>query len=246
MVLALITVGGLYWFFEPRYEAAALLEINEPVPYIAFGPRDAWVSDSYFRTQVEIIKSRWILGRTVASTAVKELPEIRKQADPIDWVQERISLARPNNSNVFGIRYASRDAKAPRWWSTKSRGNTSSRKKRRSRCVSATFLRPWSRNLRNAENTVKTLREQMAHAENIPPDDAEVPCGEETPVFKNPVAELQSRLAAVQVERAMKAASIEALQEDIKMAETAPAKRQSDGKPCRPIPLRSGRRSLSD
>jgi len=58
--------GGaiVYSQFEPQYEAAAMLKIMEQAPYIAFETKDAGNSKGYFRTQIDTIKSRWIIGRS--------------------------------------------------------------------------------------------------------------------------------------------------------------------------------------
>jgi len=66
LLLAFVAVGIVYLFFEPKYEASALLEISEHVPYIAYEPKeDKSVFKTYFRSQMEIIRSRWIIERTV-------------------------------------------------------------------------------------------------------------------------------------------------------------------------------------
>ena len=109
LLLAAVAAAVVYWLFEPQYEAAALLEINERPQYIAFEPKDAGVSKAYFRTQIEIIRSRWIMGRAVANERIKQLPEIRKQRDPIGWLKKRVSVVSANGSDVFEIKYSSAD-----------------------------------------------------------------------------------------------------------------------------------------
>ena len=59
--------------------------------YIAFDLEQGGISKGYFRTQMEIIRSRWILGRAVANEKIKQLPEIRKQRDPIEWLKKRVT-----------------------------------------------------------------------------------------------------------------------------------------------------------
>ena len=232
LLLSAAAAGLVYWSFEPQYEAKAMLEINEMAPYIAFEPRDAGVSKSYFRTHLEIIRSSWIMGRTVASTAIKELPEIRKQADPIEWLRRRVSAAPSNDSNVFEIKYSSADPESAALVVNEVTRQYLTAQEEEDSARFGNILKALNQESTRRHEVVRTLREQMeAHAENVPPDDPEAPRGEQRPVFKNPVAELQSRLVEVQVERAMKAALIKALEEEIKDAEpAAPA-----GPPAQPL-----------
>ena len=110
LLLACGAVAVVYLLFEPQYEASALLEINEHPQYIAFEPKEAGVSRGYFRTQMEIIQSRWILGRTVAAIEkIKELPEIFKQRDKIEWLKKQVTVVSANDSDVFEIKYSSPD-----------------------------------------------------------------------------------------------------------------------------------------
>jgi len=65
LLLACVDVAVVWLLFEPKYEASALLEINEQAPYVAFEPKESVVSKGYFHSQMEIIRSRWIIGRAV-------------------------------------------------------------------------------------------------------------------------------------------------------------------------------------
>jgi uncharacterized protein involved in exopolysaccharide biosynthesis len=107
LLLAVAEVVAVYCLYQPQYEASALLEIKEDVPYIAFQPKESGISKTYFLSQIDIIRSHWILGRTIASPNIKDLPEIHKQADPIEWLRKRISVVRSGDSGVFEIKYAS-------------------------------------------------------------------------------------------------------------------------------------------
>ena len=85
LLLAVIAVAAVYVLF-----AAPVRGID-----LAGDPRASAVhrlrhgaggggNKAFFRTQMELIRSRWILGLTVASDRIKLLPEIRKAPDPID------------------------------------------------------------------------------------------------------------------------------------------------------------------
>ncbi len=108
LLLAVTAVVSVYLLFEPQYEASALLEIRRS-PYLVFDPGEAEVLAAYFRTQMEIIHSRWILGLTVAQEEIKQLPEIRKQQDPIQWLRKRVKVVQANGPDAFEIKYAGPD-----------------------------------------------------------------------------------------------------------------------------------------
>lgn len=109
LLLAAAAVAAVWCLFEPQYEAAALLEITERPENIAFEPEEVAAPKAYIRAQMELIRSQWVLGRTVAIEKIKELPEISKQVDPIEWLRKRISVRSASDSNRFEIRYSSSD-----------------------------------------------------------------------------------------------------------------------------------------
>ncbi len=160
-ILAVVVVEGIHWQFQPRYEAAALLEIAEAPPHIAFEAKERGISREYFRTQVEIIRSRWIMGRTVASANIKELPEIHKRPDPIEWLQDNVRVVRANDSDVFEIKYASADPEsaalivnaATRQYLLAQSEEESARKTR--------ILKTLTQELETRREVVKTLRQQV-------------------------------------------------------------------------------------
>ena len=78
-----------------------------PPDYIAFEPKDVEVPKAYFRTQMEIIKSRWIIGRAVANLKIEEMPEIKRQPDPIEWLRKQLTVVAADDSDVFEIKYSS-------------------------------------------------------------------------------------------------------------------------------------------
>ena len=236
VLLSAATAGLVYWSFEPQYEAAALLEIKEDAPYIAFEPREAGVSKAYFRTQIEIIKSRWIMGRTVASGAMKDLPEIRKKGDPIEWLRRKVTVVSPNDSDVFEIKYTSADPESAalvvnevtRQYLESQSDEESKRMER--------IVKTLEHELADRREGVKALRQQVeklsstslvASEEHGTRGDER----EERPIIKDPISDWQSRLVAVQVERTMLTARIHALEDEIHNEEAANKSKPAAGQP---------------
>ena len=110
LFLATVAAAAVWWRFEPQYEAKAVLEFHDRPQVIAcFGVKDAAVSKGYFHTQMEIIRSRRILGRALASDKIKQLPEIRIQPDPIEYLNKQVKVVRANGSDSLEIKYSGPD-----------------------------------------------------------------------------------------------------------------------------------------
>ena len=242
LLLAAAAVGAIYWTFEPQFEAAALLEMDESAPYIAFEPREGGVSKGYFRTQIEIIKSHWILGRTVAQANVKDLPEIRKQTDPIEWLRKRVTVVSPGDTDIFEIKYSSADPESAallvnevtRQYLTAQEEEDSSRFR--------SILAALDQQMKSRDENVRGLQQQVEAAatkfsleepEQGPEQGAAQ--AEPKPIAKNSLAELQSRLIEMQVDKAMLAARITAMEEEVRATEAAAAAPAKPGEPGQPI-----------
>jgi polysaccharide biosynthesis transport protein len=249
LLLAAAAVGAVYWHFEPQYEAAALLEIAETSPFVAFEPKEPGVSKAFFRTQIEIIRSRWIMGRTVASENVKELPEIRKQLDPIDWLRKRVSVVSPNDSNVFEIKYSSPDPENAALVANEVTRQYQEAQTEEEAQRSREILKALNKQLTSRLDDVKALRRQVEAAmEKMPGDDQPDPGTQSDlrPGTKNPLTELQSRLIDVQVERAILSARIKAVEEELRAAEqAASSQRDAAAKAASVAPAKKGKRELS-
>ncbi|MGO9111696.1 MAG: hypothetical protein ACLP9L_20920, partial [Thermoguttaceae bacterium] len=223
LLLAVISVGVVYLLFEPQYEASALLEIKEHPEYIAFEPKDAGIPKGYFRTQMEIIRSRWIIHRAVdAIEKINRLPEISKQPDPIDWLRKQVSVVSSNDSDVFEIKYAGGNPEnAALVVNTVTEQYLKAQEeedaKRNSKIVAEL-----TREMNNREEAVWALRKQVqATTQEISKKEPEVVRPDPSSPIKNPLAELQARLVTVQVERAMLSARIKATEEELDAAQKA-------------------------
>ena len=221
LILAIAAVAAVYYLYQPQYEASALLEMDETPQYIAFEPREGGTSKGYFRTQIEIIKSHWILGRAIAQANVKDLPEIRKQSDPIEWLRKRVTVVSPGDTDIFEIKYSSADPESAallvnevtRQYLTAQEEEDSSRFRN--------ILSALNQQLTSREESVRALRQQVETAATKlsleePEQGPEQGPGqaEPKPIGRNSLAQLQRRLIEMQVERAMLSAQIKAREEE--------------------------------
>jgi capsular exopolysaccharide synthesis family protein len=108
--LLLATVAGtiVYVLFEPKYEAAAWIQIHYRAPYLAFEPESSRDGlDRFVRTEMALIRSPLVLGPVVTQSAISQLPEIREQEDPIKWLSQRIAIRSVEKSELFTILFSS-------------------------------------------------------------------------------------------------------------------------------------------
>jgi len=203
----------------------------EQAEYLVFEPRDGGISRGYFRTQTELIRSRWILGRAVASENIKDLPEIQRQPDPIDWLRRRVGVVSNNDSAVFEIKYASPKKENAAEVVNEITKQYLLAQQEEEAGQFRRILAALNQQLVTREETVRTLRKQVDSAGSKVSDEPDaVPLdGSANAMMKNPLAELQSQLINVQVTRAMLSANIRALEEELQGAEQAAAAQKEAG-----------------
>ena len=224
LLLSAVAVAVLYLTFVPQFEAAALLEINEHAPYIAFEPKEAGVSKAYFRTQMEIIRSRWIMGLTVASEKVKQLPEIREQRDPIDWLLKKVSVVSRNDSDIFDIKYTSSSPENAALVVNEVTHQYLEAQKKEEASRFRNILATLNQETASREDAVRTLRKQVeTAAQKVSGEEPDTEQSDRSFATRDPLSELRTQLIEVQVKRYMLSAAIKAAEEDLRTADEAGA-----------------------
>jgi capsular polysaccharide biosynthesis protein len=88
--------GAAVWFtFKPMYTASTSLRMVNHQPYIVFPTTEN--SRHFVTTQVELLRSPFVLRRTLELPEISNLPEIRAIAgseDPVQWLRKQL-VARP-------------------------------------------------------------------------------------------------------------------------------------------------------
>ena len=114
VVLALIFPAVVVWFFEPEYEATALIQICSATPYLAFPPDpvDDRTGQLFVKTQIELLRCRQVLGPVLSQSDIRQLPELEKYHDPIRALTGQIMVRRVGDSELYNISLSSTDPKA--------------------------------------------------------------------------------------------------------------------------------------
>ena len=219
-------VLAVYWTcvpqYVPQYEAVATLEFKESPGYIAFDNRGV-VSGTYFQTQVELIRSRYIIDRVLDNEKIKQLPEIQKviqeQKDPADWLVKRIVVSRRGESNLMDIKYSSSDREhvalvvneVTRQYLGRLKEKEAKNHERLQEALAAQ-QRIWKNQVGGLKKQVEAATEHVSGKE---PDLAQPDPNSQS---HSQLGDLQTRLIGLQVEHVMLAARIRVCEEDLKQA----------------------------
>jgi polysaccharide biosynthesis transport protein len=111
-VLLATAAGAIVLYSHvPKYEATALVKIQSEVPFVAF-PQGlaAHNTDRYVQTQIELLRSPVVLGPVLSRPAIAESKEVKEQVDPLQFMNERLSVRQVGGSELYEVSYVSRSA----------------------------------------------------------------------------------------------------------------------------------------
>jgi capsular exopolysaccharide synthesis family protein len=99
------------WIFFPRsYEAAVWLRVRDKSGMLSGGIRDNAEYEAYRKTQLQLVKSPFVLTSALRRPGIADLPTVRDQIDPIDWLAKSIQITAPMDSEVVQVRMRGRKA----------------------------------------------------------------------------------------------------------------------------------------
>jgi capsular exopolysaccharide synthesis family protein len=109
-------VGGAAWYFlSAKYTAVSQVQVSSsqfPVVFVdtADGRTDFL---TYLRTQAARIKSRYVLSGALKSDGVKGLDVVTRQADPINWLTDKIKVEYQDGNELITISMSGDDPDQP-------------------------------------------------------------------------------------------------------------------------------------
>jgi polysaccharide biosynthesis transport protein len=216
--LLLAVVGGatVYLLFEPVYEAAAWFRIEERTPFLAFETKDEGRSKLFFQTQIETIRSPLVVGPVIKRPEIARLPEIVKQPNKVAWLAKQIRVMSVGESELFRILYAGPDptgaanvVSAVTESYFKLRDQSDSERNQRIIDLLGQEQGKRSREVLRLRDNVRDLAKDATGNTPFPGKlNADSP-------QKNPLADLEGRLIAAQVDRTVLEARIKATEEEL-------------------------------
>ncbi len=105
--------AAVWLLFQPQYEAAAWLKIDEKAPFVAYETKsEESRSKEFFQTQIEMIRSPLVLGPVVERPEIARLADLQRKPDTIAWLAKQVKVSPVGESELFRIIYSSGDAAA--------------------------------------------------------------------------------------------------------------------------------------
>ena len=108
--LAVLAAVGA-WFFLPKgYEAVAWLRVRDKSGMLSGGGRDAAEYEAYRKTQVQLIKSPFVLTAALRRPSISDLGMLRDEIDPVSWLARNVQVTAPMESEVVQVRLRGENA----------------------------------------------------------------------------------------------------------------------------------------
>jgi capsular exopolysaccharide synthesis family protein len=114
LALTLGTLAGLLtWLFLPRgFEAVAWLRVRDKSGMFgASGGRDNAEYEAYRKTQVQLIKSPFVLTSALRRPGISALSTLSDQDDPVGYLMRNVQVSAPMESEVVQVRMRGENAK---------------------------------------------------------------------------------------------------------------------------------------
>jgi polysaccharide biosynthesis transport protein len=111
-----VPLAAIVWLITPdNYEVVAWLQVgDDPASVLnkgGFSRRDPTEYEQFRKTQSALIKSPNVLRMALNDSAIANLPVIRDESEPVEFLKEEISVAFPLESEVLQIKMRGKDRK---------------------------------------------------------------------------------------------------------------------------------------
>jgi hypothetical protein len=109
-LLLFVTLAAILcaWLFRPRYCVAVALFQASAIQPMLFGdepPRfDAREYEVFQSSQIELLKSDFVLQAAVRDPAIAALPLLASKSDPVAWLAENLDVGFVEGSEILSIR----------------------------------------------------------------------------------------------------------------------------------------------
>ena len=215
LLLAAIAVGIVWWSFEKQYEATTWLQIKSQQPFLAFAPSqgERGAGDRFVQTQIEMIRSPLVLAPVIGRPEAAGVPEFQGEDDRVGWLAENVKVSPVGKSELFKISTVCTNAKDSAWIVNAVAHEylllLGQDESQRSQEVINTLKE--EEDIRDAE--VKRLQNSLRErTKQITGEDPFSPVPTTNPNLDHPLADLNSRMIATEVEEVILDANIAALE----------------------------------
>jgi capsular exopolysaccharide synthesis family protein len=110
-ILSCIAAILVFILFTPVYRASAVVQIASRAPYIAYEAEEApLTTEEFVETQVELLRSPIVIETVLSDSEISEMPEVKEQSNPIDWLVSRVKIDQVGNSELYRVALSDQDA----------------------------------------------------------------------------------------------------------------------------------------
>jgi capsular exopolysaccharide synthesis family protein len=213
LLLAAVSGGLVWYFFEPVYEATAWLQIEDRAPYIAFESQEE--SKRFVETQTALLRSPLVLGPVVSRPEVARLSCVRTRKDPIAWLGKKVRVEPLGDSELFKVSFQDRraddaaivvNAVVTAYFKLRSEDSAA-----RARRVLELLDQEKDRRFHELGRLREKVRQQSQQL--LASDPLAVNSTGDVLVLNHPLKELQQRLAQAEVDGRLLEAQVQALEE---------------------------------
>lgn len=108
LLLAAIAAALVIYFYVPKYEATALLMIEDVPEFVAFPvQQNLGQADRYIQTQLELLRGPVILEPVLGRAEIASMKELKGVVDRLEYLRDRLSIKQVGRSQLYNITYAS-------------------------------------------------------------------------------------------------------------------------------------------
>lgn len=107
IVAAAVAGASVIYMHVPRFEAQALLSIEDSSPYIAFAGASGSESRRYVETQQHIIRSNIVLEPVLSLPRIASIPALVNSVDRAEALRKNLWVKPLGNSELYNISYTS-------------------------------------------------------------------------------------------------------------------------------------------
>ena len=108
LVLAASAAALVMYFYTPKYEATALLMIEDVSPFVAYSASATGnQSQRYVQTQLELLRSSVVLEPVLSRAEIAALGELAGQEERVAHLRARMSIRQIGGSELYYVGYTS-------------------------------------------------------------------------------------------------------------------------------------------
>jgi capsular exopolysaccharide synthesis family protein len=105
LTCAAIAAGTIWLLSEPKFRAAAWLEMRETPEHIAYPRQDE--ARRYVQNQIELMRSSLVVGPVLSDPEIAEMADLREQDDPVLWLSRNLRVVSLGESEIFELSFDS-------------------------------------------------------------------------------------------------------------------------------------------